>query len=227
MEQTTPENHFEEFEEVQDFSRLDTTNLLFEIWVKPKLVFDYIFKYYPDKYLNALLIIASFISTLERILDKGYNLDSAYIITLLFSTLFGALITYGCYYLFAWILRVIGTHLFNGKAKNKDYLIVIAWSNIPMIASIILTFLVIVLFGATAASDNYIPTTTTNEMVIIGFTFLELILAIWSIVIMVIGVMKIQNFNVWKALGNVLLPFAVLVIIVLILVFMIGSNFNF
>ena len=96
-----------------------------------------------------------------------------------------------------------------------------------MIASIILTFLVIVLFGVNATSDNYVPNTTTNEVVIIGFTFLEVILAIWSIVIMVVGVMKIQNFNVWKALVNVLLPFAVLVIIVLILVFMIGSNFNF
>lgn len=227
MEQVTPENQFEEFEEVQDFSRLDATNLLFEIWVKPKLVFDYIFKYDKNKYLDILLIVASFVATFQRVLDKGIEVNSASILISILGILFGTLVTYGCYFLFAWFLRVIGTHLFNGKAKNKDYLIVIAWSNIPMISSIILTFLIIVLYGINAASDYYSPSNSIDQIVIIGFTILDAILALWSLAIMVVGVMKIQNFNVWKALGNVLLPFAVFVSFVLILALMLGTNLNF
>ncbi len=221
MENTTPQNHFQEFEEAEDFSRLDTTNLLFEIWVKPKLVFGYIFKYDKNKYLDVLLILAAFVATLKRLLDKGYSFESSDIFTLIFLVLFGTLISYGCYFLLAWILRIIGTHLFNGKAQNKDYRIVIAWSSIPMISSIILTFLVIVIYGFNAASGNYLPSTTAGQIIIVGFVLLEVILALWSTVIMVVGVMKIQNFNVWKALGNVFLPFVVLMVIGLITVLMI------
>jgi len=44
-------NPFNEFEEYDDFSNLDTDKLLTEIWTKPNLVFRYLFKTNPEKYI--------------------------------------------------------------------------------------------------------------------------------------------------------------------------------
>lgn len=214
---TENENRFEEFETPEDISGLNIDNLIIEIWTKPKKVFSYLFQFEPTKYVNLLLIIVAFTTTLERAISKDTLLNS---VSLMFAILFGTLLTWLFYYFYAWILRVVGTHILNGTKKNKDYRVVIAWSSIPAIVSIIPALLASLVYGRQILSENFVPDTTILTVAYFTILALQLICAFWSLTILVIGIMYIQQFNTWKAILNVILPILVLIVLIM-LIFMV------
>src|SRR5690606_25961041 len=98
------------------------------------------------------------------------------------------------------------------------YRIVVAWSNIPMIASTLPVLLASLIYGNNAVSDNFVPDTTIITVAYFTVLVLQLIFAFWSLSILVTGIMHIQQFSVWKAIVNAILP--ILVFFVLILLFL-------
>ncbi|WP_346883816.1 hypothetical protein [uncultured Algibacter sp.] len=130
-------NHFEEFEDPKEFLNLDIKNLFSEIWFKPKLVFQYLSNYNPNKYVQLLLIIASITSTLDRSFSKTTIFKDSGIEYFIGGLLGGALVTYALYYILAWFLYYYGKAFLNGQASSKDFRMVIAWSRVPAIASIV------------------------------------------------------------------------------------------
>ncbi|AUP78243.1 YIP1 family protein [Flavivirga eckloniae] len=213
---------FDEFEKLKEFEALDLNNLLFEIWFKPKLVFTYLKKRAPTQYVQLLLIISALTTTFERVIPKNIGWDANGLGYFFGMLIFGAILTLGVYHFSAWFLHYFGRAFLNGNASTKDFRMVIAWSNIPIIASTILSILLLIIYGPNALSDNFFPTSETVRIVYITVAIIEIVIAIWSMVITVIGIMVIQNFNVGKAIGNVLLPMF-LVILIFIIVFKIGG----
>jgi len=213
---------FEEFEAYEDFTDLKTDQLLTEVWLKPKKVFAYIFKHEPKKYVQPLLWIAAFASALNRGLEKGIiNFSPQNIGFLLGSIIGGGLLTFLLYYVFAWFLKFFGNAFLKGTASSEDYRTVIAWGNIPVILSVVTTLILVVIYGPTALA-GYQPESYAASIVFILAGLISFGLAIWSIVIMVSGIMHIQKFTVWKAIGNLFLPFIILVM-VFVIVFVLGD----
>lgn len=211
---------FEEFEISEEFSNLKTDNLIFEIWYKPKLVFKYLFKHDSNKYVIILLAISAIFSTFDRAYSKDLGLDTfdaSYYLSML---VFGSIATLLIYYLSAWLMHYFGYAFLNGKAKAKDFRTVLAWSNIPAIFSIIFTLFLFIIYGKQALSDNFIPPTEVARITYITVAILQSILGIWSMVILVIGIMHIQNFKVWRAIGNLIIPFLLIIIVFLLIFFM-------
>lgn len=217
-----PTNDFQEFEDFESFHNLDLNNLIFEIWLKPKLVFTYLFKTYPLKYLQTLLITAALASTFTRAMGKGIGFASYGVGYFLAALIFGALITWGLYYLYAWILHYFGKAFLNGAASTKHFLTIMAWSNIPIIASTFFTFFLILIYGSNALHDSFTPPSEIAGIVFIVVGLIEVVLAFWSLTILVIGTMYIQKFGVWKAIGNIILPLLIL-IIVFVLIFVLAN----
>ena len=219
-----PTNDFEEFEEFEFFHNLDLNNLIFEVWTKPKLVFTYLFKTNPTKYLQVLLIASALSSTFNRAMEKSIGFDSYGKGYFLGMVVFGALLTWALYYLLAWILQYFGKAFLNGSANSKKFLTVLAWSNIPNIASAFFTFFLILIYGPNALHDSFTPPSEIAGFVYIVVGLCEMALAIWSVAILVIGTMYIQKFGTGKAIGNIFLPF-ILIIVVFVLVFVLGDLF--
>ncbi len=217
------DNKFEEFEHLENFSDLNTDNLIFEVWVKPKKVFQYLFKFDRLKYVHVLLVVSAIVAATERVLSKNTPFDSYGFGYLIGYILGGAIVTWLMYWVSAWFLRFFGAAFFNGKASNEDFRIVIAWSNIPLITSLLTTLLLILFYGNNAASGYYLIENETERIVFIVLGCIDIVLAIWSAVISVIGIMHIQQFGVWKAIGNIFLPFIILVAIFAL--FFLGINF--
>lgn len=214
------DNKFEEFEHLEDFSDLNTENLIFEIWVKPKKVFDYILKFDPTKYVAILLVISAFIATLERLLTKNLSLDAYGFGYSVGGLAIGTLLTWLMYYVSAWFFRLFGATFLGGKANNQDFRTVIAWSNIPLIAGILTTLCIVLLYGWEAPREYYTPESEIEGYVFIAVGIVDIVLSLWSMMIMVIGVMRIQHFSIGRALANVFLP--VLIIVAIIALFVIG-----
>ncbi|MGE5945031.1 MAG: YIP1 family protein [Flavobacteriales bacterium] len=218
-------NNFEEFEEPQEFSTLKTDNLIFEIWVKPRLVFAYLFKYDPSKYVQILLVISALTTAFERNLSRNIGWHDSYNTSYFIGVcLGGGLMVYVIYYVSAWFLHFFGKAFLNGQANPKDFRTVIAWANIPSIASAIFSFIILVIYGSKALSDSYLPISGIERIVFISFAIIQVTLAIWALIITIIGVKEIQKFSTVKALGNILLPFIILIVVVLI-IFLIGDLF--
>lgn len=215
-------SNFEEFENIDDFSNLDQNNLITEVLFKPKLVFKYLFKVAPTKYVQLLLVLSALVSTLERAFSKNVTWDSfgtGYFLSML---VFGTLFTFLLYYFSAWIMHYFGKAFLNGKATAKTFRTVLAWSSIPSTASVMFLMFLLVIYGSSALSDSFIPPSETAGIVYIIVGVIEIILAFWSLTLMVIGIKLIQNFNTWKAIGNLIIPFA-LIILIFVFIFFIGD----
>jgi len=212
---------FEEFEVYEDFSDLKTDQLLTEIWLKPKKVFAYIFKHEPQKYVQALLLVAAFANAGGRALEKNVGGGAYGFGFFLGMAIIGGLITYLLYYVMAWFLKFFGNAFLNGKANSKDYRTVIAWSTIPTILSFVTTLFLVIVYGSNALS-TYEPTGYVEGIVYIIIGLIEIGLAIWSTVILVTGIMHIQKFGVWKAIANVFLP-VIILIMIFVIIFVLGD----
>jgi hypothetical protein len=210
-----PDNQFSEFEEFDNFSNLDTNNLIIEYLKKPKLVYKYLFKINSEKYFWPLLIAAGAVNGLEKGLERITSFDGYGIGILLGALIIGAGLGWISYFISAWFLYLFGSAFLGGNATAKDFRVVIAWANIPSIATIFLTLLMYLLYGLKI--NSYEPDITEVEAyVIMGLSFIAVGLVIWSFILNVIGTMYIQNFGVGKAIANILLPTIILLVIIFI-----------
>jgi len=217
------DNRFSEFEEFDDFSNLDTNNLIIEYLKKPKLVYKYLFKTNPEKYFWPLLIAAGAVNGLEKGLERITDFDAYGLGMLLGFLVGGAALGWITYFISAWVLYLFGSAFLSGTATAKDFRVVIAWANIPSIASIFITFLMYLLYGFEI--NGYGSSLSDIELyTIMGLGLISLGLIFWSLILNVIGTMHIQNFGVGKAIANVLLPSIVLIIILFIFF---GSVYGF
>lgn len=208
MEEST--NHFIEFESLDDFSNLDTDNLLLEIWLKPTLVFKYLFKTNPKKFVWPLMIVASMTNSLETGLEKAPSFDLYGIGFLIGYALFGGLLGWISFYIIAWFFHLSGT-LLNGKATSESFRTVSAWASIPGIFSIVFSIITVLFYGNTESISQI------DYFIILVLAIIQMGLGIWSLVIMVSGTMYIQNFGIGKAILNLAIPFLTLISLILII----------
>lgn len=200
-----PDNRFKEFEEFDEFSNIDTNNLITEFLKKPKLVYKFIFKTNPEIYFWPLLIIAGAANGLEKGLERVVELDGSGIGLLIGMLLGGGALGWISYFIAAWFLYLFGAAFLNGKATAKDFRVVIAWSNIPSMATVIVYVLMYVLYGFEV--NGFMPNLSNTEYyTIMGLNLVSIGLILWSLALNIIGIMHIQKFGMGKALANILLP---------------------
>lgn len=212
-----PNNQFADFEDYDDFSNLNTDSLLTEVWLKPKLVFKYLFKTDPEKYIWVLMAVAGATSALENAFEKMGGHETTYKLGLVMgAVVIGVLFGWLSFYLYSGVLSIIGRSLLGGKARSKQFRTVLAWSSIPSSVSIIFSILVIAIYGAEAY--NKFDAQDVTEVIVFAIAGLAQVgLGIWSLVITVQGTMLIQDFKLGKALVNVLLPVVSLIILIVVL----------
>lgn len=189
-------------------SDINENNLLIKIWYKPKETLKFILEYYPDKYVRVLLFLAGVGSTLQSSLENGIGGSVPEIIGGLFAILLlGGISGWVSYFIYAWAMSLTGNWL-QGKAEPHEFRTVLAWALVPVITLILVIILEIAAFGIHSFANNFYQ---ANEVLLLIFGIISIILSIWSVVILVIGIMIIQQFGVLKAILNMLLPIITLV----------------
>ncbi len=133
--------------------------------------------------------------------------------------IFGALGALLFLYLFGFLLRLTGRWL-TGAGDFVAVRSALAWSMIPNIWSALLLLPVFVYMGADAL--NYDPSLMLGEpgaaMLLVPLTLLTVVIAVWSIVIMIKCVAEAHRFSAWHGLGAMLLSLLILAVPIVMMV---------
>jgi hypothetical protein len=212
-------------EKFEQETAIQEKNLFFSIWMSPKLTLDFILKTTPNKYLRVLFILGGISYSVTNISSGGrlghISLTAILSLAILTGAISGAAGLYG----FSSLLRWTGRWL-NGRADYDRFVTVLAWSGVPSICSLLVWILKFVAFGSLvfAIDPNVLNTVEVIiYYILVGF---QLVLEIWSIIILIAGIMLIQKFNAAKATLNLILPFilfAVAILVIIAIFYLIGK----
>ncbi len=102
----------------------------------------------------------------------------------------------------------------DGTAESDKFRTIIAWALIPSLGSLLLLFPEIFMFQEGLFKSVPVNNSMFNNTMWFVFGMTELLLGIWSLIILVTGNMLIQNFNVGKAILNLFLPGLVIISVI-------------
>jgi len=177
-----------------------------EVWLHPRNTIKAILKYNPKYMVLPLAALAGIAnSAIEFELMDGIIGGSSFI----GSSIVAALLGIASLYVGAFLLFLTGAWI-KGKASALKLRAAIAWSGVPIVASLILF---IPLFFALNSG-------ATGTIAISSFA--SLILGLWSAVLYFGMIAEVQKFSIGKAILNVLLMSIIVVIPVLILAVLSG-----
>lgn len=188
-----------------------------KIWTTPRMVFKYIeaYKYEGDQ--TTLLVIAGIAGALQRASDRSVGDDSDLVMIIITCLIAGVLTAFIFYPFYALLVSWTGKWL-KGKADTASVLRVFAYSSIPSILTLILTVLTMLFLGKElfVSETSLLFESTPHTIIFLVLLIPQVILAIWSLVLFVIGLSEIQQFSILKAVFNGILPILVLIIPLLI-----------
>ncbi len=172
-----------------------------EVWLHPRNTIKAILKYNPKYMVLPLAALAGIAnSAIEFELMDGIIGGSSFIGSSIVAALLGIL----SLYISGFLLSLTGRWL-KGKANALKLRAAVAWSGVPIVASLLLF---IPLFFA--LNSSAIGTVTMSAFVSMG-------LGVWSLVLYVGMISEVQKFSIWKSILNILLVIIILLIPVLLL----------
>ncbi|KKO44464.1 hypothetical protein WG68_15530 [Arsukibacterium ikkense] len=146
----------------------------------------------------------------------GYQQQTEYLHLIMFGALLGGmaggLISI---FLFSWLLKISGRWI-GGQATSEHLRAAMAWGAIPILCTLLLWVPLLALYGnAMFSSDT--QRITDNLVPYFILIFLELLLAIWGVILIIKCVGQVQGFSAWRALGNVMLAILLFIVPVVLL----------
>ena len=108
-----------------------------------------------------------------------------------------------------WVGRWIG-----GTGNFISIRAAVSWANAPNIVTGLSWLVLIALFQDRIFYDGFMQRSFAGrEQAVLSFVAaLQFVIAVWSFVLLLKTLAEVQRFSVWKALLNVILPFALFVI---------------
>lgn len=153
-----------------------------------------------------LLILAGISNGFDRASRENMGDTGSLAKIVVISILVGGLLGWISYYIYSALVSWIG-QLFKGKADVKAIVRVMAYGSVPSIAALVMLVPQMIVYGKEMFTSNPVyDGGILANIIFYGALFIELSLNIWSIVLYVIGVSEVQQFPIWKAALNLLLP---------------------
>jgi hypothetical protein len=179
---------------------------LFFILINPKKTFPIIFNK-ENKYIPLLYIVGCIWISINKAMKYSSEtyLESSFIVSLLLSIATSWLL----FYLTSVVLNGVGNKL-GGKVKTEKSMVVLFWSFVPGVIAIIASALAILLFGTDILREG----TATGNLFIIRniLIYINFILGLWSIYILIKGIMLIHSISTLKAVLTIILPLIIIYI---------------
>ncbi|NGP53590.1 Yip1 family protein [Thioalkalivibrio sp. XN8] len=190
------------------------------IWTAPRSTFRRLIDTSPTRSVILLAGLGGISNGLDR--ASAQNLGDAYplpeiLLIILFAGPVGGVIGL---YLVSWLLRLVGNWL-GGTATSETVRTAVAWSQVPLVASLVLWVLALPVFGSDLFSTNT-PRVDANPMLFLEFGLIDIALAIWVLVLTVIGLSEANRFAIWRAVTSILLAMVLVVAAVSLPILLIG-----
>lgn len=188
------------------------------MWVRPRETIRAIIQFNPGYFYPFLCLIYGFPMLLQIAqnfsMGDRYPLAGIVIVALLLAGIVGALMINISTALFYWTGKWIG-----GTGSYQTIRSAVAWANVPNLVNILIWIVNIGVFGGRIFQHNFVETPFAgSELGVIFLTsVVQIIVAVWSFIIILKTLGEVQGFSAWKALLNVIIPFLVIFVGVSIL----------
>jgi hypothetical protein len=194
-----------------------------KIWTMPRLVFKYINDKSYDKYVILLLILSGISKSFDNASNQNMGDNQSLLIIIGACVFAGGLMGWILVYIYAGLLSWTGKWL-HGKGNSTALVNVIAYASIPGILVLILLVPEIATFGINTFTSHGVSDAGLNLKLIWGlFAVIKFVLAIWALILVVIGISEVQKLSIGKSILNLILP----VLIIIVPVFLIVIIFRF
>ena len=203
-------------ENKSEVSHLTDCAIFTRIWTSPRIVFKFINESSYNKFITVLLILGGITSTLNNASNKNMGdkmpLISVLIVCLIGGVIFGWL----SFYMYAALLSWTGKWL-KGKGNTKSLLRMISYALIPSLVVLLLVIIRVVILGNAEFQSNVDILDKGIITTIIYFfsAFIEIVIVIWTLVLIVIGISEVQELSIWKSILNMILPGILLLVVLL------------
>ncbi len=171
------------------------------IWYEPVETFKKLIAAQDGEWVKRQIITLFVLGGIVRAIDRvGYKLtdrsDATAFGSVMLAVTVGALFGWIFFYIYSGVLCWTASKILGGTAEEDDYKTILAWSIVPMIVSVVFSLLNIFVFHDSESSQ------------FISYTMIaaELLLAVWTLVLLVKGIKVIQSFSTLKAIINIVLP---------------------
>ncbi len=203
---------------------LSDKEIFSKIWFSPRIVFRFIEQNMYAKFGPVLLILAGISSALSRAASNGSGDTMSLWEVIAISIFFGGLLGWISYYIYAALLSWTGNWL-KGQGDTKSLVRMLAHAAIPTIAGLVLIFAQIGVFGNSVFESYHFIDPTDLPLVAFYYLIasLEVVLGVWTMVLVIISISEVQKFSLGKAILNALLPIFVIAIPIALIAFIVGD----
>jgi hypothetical protein len=190
-----------------------TVNPWVSIWTRPRETVRYLLETDPERMVLVLAALGGISQLLDQASTRNagdtFPVTTAVLLAVLLGPAIGLFSLFLGSILVAWTGRWMG-----GGGSARQLRTALAWANVPLVASLLL-WIPLMLGVGEEMFTSYTPRLESSPvlaLMVLLLGMVGIVLAIWSLVILLKGVGEVQGFSAWKALGNVLLAFLVVLV---------------
>ena len=190
-----------------------TLNPWLSMWTRPRATIQQIVDANPERGVLLLSAVAGIGQALDRACAKNLGDKLDWPLILLFAALVGPVAGILGLFVGGALLRWTGSWM-GGQGSSRNIRAAIAWSNVPEIWAMLLWVPSLALFGQELFTSKtpLIDADPVRLAAFLGFAGVELVLAVWALVVFLKSLGQVQGFSAWKALGNALLTALVVIV---------------
>jgi hypothetical protein len=152
-----------------------------------------------------LLILTGITTSLNYDLYHYLRGEKSLVSYLFFSIVVGGIFGWVLFYFWAYAVALIGV-FFKSKTSGENIVNIIAYSYAPLFA-----LLIIVIFELIFYSIIGFPQSANS--LVLGFALIKLIIQLYCLILMIIGVSKVQGLSILKGVITILIPCIVVFVI--------------
>ncbi|MBX9924686.1 MAG: YIP1 family protein [Rhabdochlamydiaceae bacterium] len=182
----------------------------FSIWIKPKQTVRAII----DFNVRYRFFILSVLYGLPTVLQTAQNLSLSSVLSMpailigcvILSPILGAIGLLLCTLFLTWTGRWIG-----GRASFLEMRCAVSWTNATNIVTVLIWAALIGRFKEILFFEGFVnmPMTTMDSAWLTACFFIQLVVAIWSFILLMYAISEVHRFSVWKSLLNIAMAFVV------------------
>lgn len=179
----------------------------------------------PDWMVSLLLMLGGIAQSMTRAMEENRGDKSDLSSVLMFSVLFGALLGWFTFYVYAAALSWSSEYL-GGKASRSLMVKTVAYSLVPIIFWLPIYAIEIGLHGNAVFQKAY-DETIQSEWLPKMLLWIRALLLLYSILLLITGIRQAQHFSLSKAVLNALFPLllvGVLAAIFLVVLMLVGTT---